>query len=316
MKGWIDVHHHILPASYVEQVGPVKIGAQGSSGKCPYWSEEDALERMDAAGIATAITSISAPGLDVAAPEQERQLARECNEIAARLGKRHPGRFGYFAALPWLTPGAAEAEALHAFESLQADGVCLLSNHRGRYLGDAMYLPLYEWLNQREGVVFVHPTSPEVPVDIAGLSASMLDFTFDTARAIVSLVFQGVLQRYPHVRFIFSHMGGALPYIAQRIEVLARNNPALQAYIPDGIGVELSKCYFDTALSANRTTLAAMRELTSVDRMLFGTDYPFGPKDQMQSASESLEALPLLETERHAVGRGTAEALFPRFRSS
>src|SRR5690606_28641145 len=124
-------------------------------------------------------------------------------------------------------------------------------------------------------VVFVHPTSPVHPVNIAGLSASSLDFTFDTARAIASLIFTGTLQRFPKIQFIFSHMGGAMPYIAHRIEVLARNNPALQAYIPKGIHAELRKCYFDTALSANSATFGTMMEIASADNILFGTDYPF-----------------------------------------
>lgn len=308
----IDVHHHILPASYVDVVGAQKIGAQGSSGRLPRWGIEDALQKMDAAGIRTAMTSVSAPGLDVADARQAVRLARVCNDFAADMVRAHPGRFGMFATLPVADMQAAIAEFSYAVDQLAADGACLLSNHRGVYLGEASMAPLYEELNRLGSVVFVHPTSPTQPVPIAGLSASSLDFTFDTARAIASLIFTGTLRRFPRIRFIFSHMGGAMPYIAHRIEVLARNNPALQAHIPDGIHAELRKCYFDTALSANPATFGAMREIASVDNLLFGTDYPFGPADQMDSAVLSLESLQLAPGDLHLIEEGNALKLFPR----
>ncbi|MBV6305625.1 amidohydrolase [Candidimonas humi] len=309
----IDVHHHILPQHYVEQIGAGKIGAQGSSGKMPFWSASDALAKMDEQDIGTAITSVSAPGLDVPDAGKEAELARWCNEFAATLGHDHPGRFGMFAAMPLRSVDAALRETEHAFDTLHADGVCLLSNHCGLYLGDSYLHPLYEELNRRSAVVFVHPTSPAEPVPVANLSASSLDFTFDTARAIVSLIFTGTLLKFPNMRFIFSHMGGALPYIADRIEVLSRNNPELQGHIPDGIRAVLRKCYFDTALSANSVTFAAMMQIGSEDNILFGTDYPFGPKDQMADAVRSLARLSLTEAQRSKIESGNAQVLFPRF---
>jgi len=316
---YIDVHHHILPPGYVEAVGAIKIGAQGSSGRLPHWTVEDALERMDAADVACAITSISAPGLEVA-DDVAARLARACNEVALDMCANHPRRFGCFATVPLVSLDAALAEVAFAYEQGPADGVCLLSNFRGKYLGDESLWPLYEELDRRSAVVFVHPTSPVAPVAVAGLSLSSLDFTFDTARAVASLIFSGVLQRFPGIRFIFSHMGGAMPYIADRIEVLARNDERLQSYIPNGIRVELAKCYFDTALSANEVTFSAMRAISGIDNLLFGTDYPFGPRDQVASAASALRdrchdaCRPLDAGEHRQIARGNAEQLFPRWR--
>ena len=319
MTHYIDVHHHILPSAYVDAVGAVKIGSQGSAGKIPAWSVAGALARMDAAGVATAITSVSAPGLDVADAALAVRLARDCNEQAAEMTVRHAGRFGMFATLPLVSTDAALAELAYCADQLQADGVCLLSNFQGRYLGDTSLWPVLEELNRREAVVFVHPTSPQVLVPIEGLSASSLDFTFDTARALASLIFSGALLRFPQIRFIFSHMGGAMPYIAERIAVLARNNPRLQAFLPHGIRHELARCYFDTALSANTVTFAAMAAISGLDNVLFGTDYPFGPPDQVASAAASVQGLALgpdaclTPSQLRRIARGTAETLFPRF---
>ena len=310
----IDVHHHILPSHYVEVVGAGPIGSQGSSGRVPIWSIEQALDGMDGAGIQTAITSISAPGfagLDAAAATK---LAHRCNEFAAGMVHNHPGRFGMFAALPLRDMDACLQEVAHAFNQLSADGVCLLSNYDGRYLGDAAFNPLYEELNRRHAVVFVHPTSPQHMVRINQLSASTLEFPFDTARTCASLVFDGILSRYPDIRWIVSHAGGALPYLCGRVEVLTTNNPTLRAHIPNGFQAELAKLYFDTALSANTVTLDALRSLVSADHILFGTDYPFGPQRQMAQTAQGVELLDWSSDDKARVARLNARTLFAKWR--
>lgn len=309
----IDVHHHILPAHYVETVGVDSVGLQGSSGRVPAWSIEQALAGMDAAGIQTAITSISSPGFAPADATRVPALARWCNEFAADMVRNYPDRFGMFAALPLNEAAAALAEVTHAYDVLHADGVCLLSNYAGRYLGDAHFRRLYEELNRRHAVVFVHPTSPAQSWSFTRLSASTLEFPFDTTRTIASLIFEGVIRDYPSIRWIFSHAGGAIASLCGRIELLTTNNPALREFIPNGFAAELKKLYFDTALSAHPATMAHLEALVSPDRILFGTDYPFGPKGQMQQASESLDALAWNESVKHQVAHGNARRLFPRF---
>jgi len=318
MAQFIDVHQHILPDVYVEAVSAEAIGKQGSSGRLPRWSVEDALRQMDTSGIATAITSISSPGLLVQDATVAVPLARACNDFAAELTVRHSGRFGMFTTVPLTDIDSALVEVRYGYEQARADGICLLSNFNGKYLGDPHYWPLYEELDRRNAVVFVHPTSAQHRVDIEGLSASSMEFTFDTARALASLIFSGCLHRFPGIRFIFSHMGGAFPYIAERIGVLTRNNPRLQTFIPNGISAELAKVYFDTALSANAVTFAAMAEIAGLNNVLFGTDYPFGPPQPMTSAVDSLRATLLQRGDAadnlHRIARGSAETLFPRFR--
>lgn len=312
MQQRIDVHHHILPSRYVAEVGTHAIGAQGSSGKVPHWSVEHAIQKMDESGISTAITSITAPGLLVDGEQRKTALARWCNEFSASMVGDYPGRFGMFAALPLPDVDAALHEAAYAYDDLNADGVCLLSNYNGSYLGDSAFFPLYEELDRREAVVFVHPTSPMQPVSIAGLSASTLEFTFDTTRTVASLIFSGVVQKFPRIRFIFSHMGGAMPYLAERTQLLLRNNPSMNKFVPNGLSNELRKFYFDTALSANMVTFSAMRELGLEGNILLGTDYPFGPSNQIEDAVESLGALPLSAELRRDIELHNANKLFPR----
>ena len=309
----IDVHHHILPAHYVETVGADSVGLQGSAGRVPAWSIDAALAGMDAAGIRTALTSISSPGFAPADAAQVPALARWCNEFAADMVRDYPGRFGMFAALPLNEVDAALTEVTHAYDVLHADGLCLLSNYAGRYLGDANFRPLYAELNRRSAVVFVHPVAPAQPWSFKRLSASTLEFPFDTTRTIASLIFEGIVRDYPSIRWIFSHAGGAITALCGRIELLSTNNPALREFIPHGFAAELKKLYFDTALSADPGTMAHLEALVSTDRILFGTDYPFGPRGQMQGASASLDALPWSEPVKGQVAHGNAQKLFPRF---
>lgn len=308
----IDVHHHILPSRYVETVGPGPIGSQGSSGRVPAWSLEGAIGLMDETAISTAVTSVTAPGVATLDAAAGAGLARWCNDYAARMVSDRPSRFGMFTCLPMGGIDAAIAEAVHGFDQLRADGVCLLSNYEGRYLGEDFFRPLYAELERRAAVVFVHPTSPLQLVGAGGLSASTLEFPFDTTRAIASLIFSGVTRDYPSIRWILSHAGGAMPYLAGRVEWLTRNNPALRKRIPEGFAGAMAPLFFDCALSADAVHFAALRALVPDSQILFGTDYPFGPAGQMAGTVEALAELGLPAGTLDAIDSGNALRLFPR----
>jgi 6-methylsalicylate decarboxylase len=308
----IDVHHHILPPEYVESVGATTIGSQGSSGRIPAWSEDGSLDLMDAAGIDAAIVSVSSPGVATLDAAEAAALARRCNDIAADMVTRHPSRFGMFATIPLYSVDAALAEVEYALGALGADGVCLLSNYGGRYLGDPALRPLHEDLAARDAVVFVHPTTPVNAVDVAGMAPSMLEFTFDTTRTIASLLVSGVLTAHPSIRWIFSHAGGAMPYLAGRLEVLLQNNARLREAVGGEVREALRGLYFDTALSADDMHFAALRRLVPDSQILFGTDYPFGPPDQMAGTVGRVDALDLPPAVTAAIYGGNAAALFPR----
>ena len=226
--------------------------------------------------------------------------------------RERPTRFGMFSCLPMDDLDAALAESAYTDDILKADGICLMSHYDGAYLGERRFHPLYEELDRRCAVVFVHPTTPVHPVLVAGLSASMLEFPFDTTRTIASLVFGGVLRSYPNIRWIFSHAGGAMPYLSGRLETVSKVNPGLREHIPDGLPQALRAVYFDCALSANPVHFAALRALVDDSQILFGTDYPFGPKRQMMETVGGLASLNLPSEAVMAIESANALRLFPR----
>ena len=190
--GWIDVHHHIVPKDYVKALSKLGVTA-GLGVALPKWDVHKALDVMDEHGIASAVVSISAPGVYFGgrdrALEIAAELSRQTNEFCAELIREHPGRFGAFATLPLPDVDAALKELAHSLDELRLDGVVLLSNYDGYYLGDPKFDALFAELNRRKAVVFVHPQSPPAAKDFhLGLPEAMLDVCFDTTRTAFSLI--------------------------------------------------------------------------------------------------------------------------------
>ncbi len=310
----IDVHHHIVPQEYVESLA--RIGVTSSGGiPFPEWSSEATIARMDKSGVATAMASISAPGVYFGNPDFARDLARRCNEILARLVSNHPGRFGAFAALPLPDVDAALKELQFALDTLKLDGVALLTSVGDQYLGDPAFDPLFEELNRRKTVVYTHPNVPPGS-DVPKLNwpAPLVEFIFDTTRAVTNMVLNGIFERFPDFPLILSHAGGAVPYIAGRI-ALADKNPLAKEIVPKGVIAYLKGLYYDTALSATPYSFPSLRELADPSHILFGSDYPFAPEPDswMGQTAECVEKHGGFDQgELLAVERENALRLFPR----
>ncbi len=311
----IDVHHHILPPDYVDIVGDERIGPLILSGRTPEWTPEMSIEAMDRNGIATAITSISAPGFWFGSTEETIALCRHSNEYAAEIRKRHPGRFGVFAGLPLPDVEASLAEIAHALDTLDADGIGLLTSYGDQYPGDAAFAPVFDELNRRRAVVYFHPTQAPCSQCLPEIPAATLEFPFDTTRAIVSLLYGGTFARCPDIRFIFSHAGGTVPFLAERIARLAAR-PGFKDAVPNGVIPELARLYFDTALSANRFIFGSLLELVGSGHVLFGSDYPFAPEATMTATVKGLIDLGLPAADLAGIERGNALALFPHLAGS
>jgi predicted TIM-barrel fold metal-dependent hydrolase len=307
----IDVHHHILPPDYVATVGDARIGPLILSGKTPEWTPEMSIAAMDRNGIATSITSISAPGLWFGDTDETRRLCRECNDYADRLRRDFPGRFGMFANLPLPDVDASLAEISYALDTLKADGIGLLTSYGDRYPGDAAFAPVFDELNRRGAIVYFHPTNAPCSTCQPEIPAATLDFPFDTTRAIVSLLFGGTLARCRDIRFIFSHAGGTVPFLAERMARLEAR-PEFRTHVPEGVLYELKRLFFDTALSANPTTFSALLKLTSADKVLFGSDYPFAPEATMTATVNGLNQLGLPADVLRAIEYENALAILPQ----
>ncbi len=306
----IDVHHHILPPNYVDIVGDDRIGPLILAGKTPEWTPQMSIEAMDRNGIQTALTSISAPGLWFGDSQETIDLCRHCNEYAADLSRDHPDRFGVFASLPLPDVDASLKEIDFALDELKADGIGLLTSYGDRYPGDPEFAPVFDELNRRKAVVYFHPTNapcnqcqPEIP-------AATLDFPFDTTRAITSMLFGGTFTRCRDIKFIFSHAGGTIPFLAERISRL-QNLPRFGEKVPDGVIAELSRLYYDTALSANWLAFRSLFELVAADHVLFGSDYPFAPEPTMTGSIKALQEMGLDANVLRGIERDNALKLMP-----
>src|SRR5262245_3073409 len=206
-EGFIDTHHHAMFPDYVTALGKIGVTAGGGV-PFPHWDARTDLALMDRHGIAAAVLSVSAPGVFFDDIGLARRLSRTCNEALAQTVQAHPARFGALAVLPLPDVEAAVTELAFALDELKLDGVCLLTNVGGRYLGDPLFDPLMAELNRRHVTVFVHPHEPPAgPQARLRLLPALAEYLFDTTRAAANLMLSGCLERYANVSFILSHGG-------------------------------------------------------------------------------------------------------------
>jgi len=310
--GRIDVHHHILPPDYITALKHLGITNAGGI-TFPDWNPQTSLNVMDQNEIATAITSISSPGVYFGDILFSRNFARRCNEFSARLISDYPQRFGSFAVLPLPDVEAALRELEYAIDKLKLDGIVLLTNIGGHYLGDPKFDELFSKLNQRKSVVFIHPTLPpgEYIPDLK-LPTSLIEFVFDTTRAIANLIYSGTLERCPDIRFIVSHAGGTVPYLAWRIS-LFQYKAGMRKKVPQGVITYLKRLYYDIALSAAPYALRSLQELVDPSHILFGSDYPFAPEFLTSAAVKGLKNYGSFDEQAlRAIDQENALRLFPR----
>jgi 6-methylsalicylate decarboxylase len=323
--GRIDIHAHSVPKPYRD----VLTAASGGKREPPGWSPEEALDAMERDGIGAAITSIAASWTFLSGNEVVT-LARRCNDFSAELIARWPSRFGAFAAVPVSDVNAACSELRYTFETLKLDGVGLFSNYAGKHLGDPIFDPILQMLNDYEATVFIHPTDTEANQRIQlRVPPPLLEFAFDTTRLGVSLLVSGALDRYPKVKFILAHAGGTLPFLSWRIShLLARHfsNPPFTEHFPmpllqhnagevtsEFVMTRLRRFWYDTALSPDAETFGCLRAFADPERILFGTDWPYAPDTLVKDSIDSLCAPNFLgNDERTRIERNNALKLFPR----
>ncbi len=310
----IDVHHHFWPRSYMKEEqerNPNYKHSSANAQRLLNWSAEQAVEAMDANGIAAAIGSISTPGVWFGDVPAARRLSRQWNEEGAKTVQFRPKRFGFFAVVAPPDTEGALSEIDYALGTLNAEGIALLSNYDGKSLGDPAFAPVFDELNRRKAVVFVHPTMhPATAKLIPGLVPQGIEFPFETTRSITSLVLTGTLARCPDIKFVFSHGAGVLPYLAERIEHVGSSVQEFRDNNPQGILHALKGLYCDTASANSAPQLAAMLKFFPASNMLYGSDFPFVKPER--DLHEFL-AYDMPASTRAAIENGNAKGLFPRF---
>ncbi len=275
----IDTHHHVFPAPYLAAAKRLGRLADVVSSKPSLvdWTPAQSLDVMDRHGVQTAIVSISTPGVWWGNDAEGRALARACNESTAEMVRAYPGRYGFFASIPLPDVDGSLAELAYALDVLGANGIVLMTNYGDRWPGDPDFAPFFAEVGRRKTAVFFHPTVSDCCRGILpDVSPSMIEYPFDSTRAIVSLLCSGTFSRYPDIRWIFSHGGGALPMVADRIvRQIAR--PPFAERVPRGGAYELGKLYFDVAAATSPPALhAAILRFAGINNVLLGTDFPFG----------------------------------------
>lgn len=312
-SGLIDVHTHLLPSWYTARLGEqgmVTIGGRGLQEPDLQWTPERMLDYKNQCGIGTSILSFTDPGASIGPKEFSIALARECNEYLARLKQDHPTRFGAFTVLPLPYVDESLAELEYALDTLKLDGVVLLSNYQGKYLGDEIYEPLFAELSRRKLPTFVHPGLPQYPLPLP-YYPWIMEFVFDTTRAAVNMILSGAMDRNPGIPIILSHGGGTLPYLSFRV----RSSDMIHKFNLERDVVEyLKDYYYDTTFSAAPYAMASMLELVGTHHILFGSDYPFGPAWLTDHSVKDLDANGNLTPEDIGmIHRGSAMKLFPQF---
>jgi len=305
----IDTHHHMLPPDYRDMLRRAGIDEAGGRA-LPDWSPEGSLQTMDELRVATAILSVSTPGTTFLPDAADAAaLARDLNDYGADLVASAPDRFGFFATVPMPHIDESVAETVRALDELNADGVVLLANNDGIYLGQDGQDELWAALDARSAVVFIHPADLPGPT-VPGVAPFAADFLLDTTRAAYLLVRNGIRSTYPNIRFILSHAGGFVPYASHRMAVAITGdtgrNPA------DSLD-DFSSFYFDTALSSSAAALPTLLAFAKPGHITFGSDWPFAPVAAGKLFAAGLETYPALDdTMRDAIDRTNALALFPR----
>jgi 6-methylsalicylate decarboxylase len=309
----IDTHHHIIPPAYFAKERDRILGAGARNQGVITWTTERALEAMDKGGVATAITSISTPGVWFGDVAHSRRLARECNDFAAGMARDHKGRFGFFAALPLPDADGCLKEIEYCLDTLKADGIGLLTNYDDVWPGDKKFAPVFDELNRRKAVVYFHPAAANCCKNlIPEVAPSLIEFAFDTTRAIVSLMFTGTFARCPDIRWIFSHGGGTLPMLAGRIAALADTRKDMSERVPQGVMNQFKKLHYDTVSLFDATGFGAVRALAGIPQLLFGTDFPYWDPE---ANIDALARHGLKPEELSAIERGNALRLFPKLKA-
>jgi predicted TIM-barrel fold metal-dependent hydrolase len=298
----IDVHHHITPPTWLEVVKKAKLDNPPMAN----WSPEKSLEDMGKGGIATAMTSPTTPQLGFLPAADAARIARESNEYARKVANDYPGRFGVFALLPMPYVDESLKEIAYAFDTLHVDGIGMMTSYGDKWLGYSEFQPVFDELNRRKAVVYTHPTGPNCCVNLVrGVPDVVVDYGADTTRTIANLIVSGASQRYADIDFIFSHGGGVLTAVAERLQIQMVTTPPYAGKITRAqVDHELNRFFYDTAQVSNAVTIEALAKLVPASQIVFGSDFPYRTSaETMKGLSERFKGKLLRGIERDNAAR-------------
>jgi 6-methylsalicylate decarboxylase len=305
----IDVHAHFLTDRYVAAAQGAGITQPDGMPAWPSWSVDAHLDLMEQNRIEKAVLSISSPGVHFGDDDAAAELARHVNEFAADVSAEHRDRFAFFGSVPLPCVDAAVDEAVYAMDTLGARGVVLMSNSAAVYLGDPALDPLWTVLDERGAIVFEHPTSPPNVTAVAlGRPRPMLEFMFETTRTVTDLIFAGVPERFPNIRFLIPHCGATLPVVVDRVELFRSLLPGSHDRPQSQLTTrqQLQRFWYDLAGTPFPAPAKALVDVVGSDQVLYGSDFCWTPA---MGATHQVSLLEQEPTDWRALTTANAERL-------
>src|SRR5436305_5555615 len=321
----VDFHNHYYPPEYLDALGPsgsaLKISTDREGNPVVHYpgdynvmvrGHRDIAYRqsvLDEHGVDTQVISLTTPGTHVETPAVAVKLARIVNDAFARVHAERPRRFVPLATLPLCDPQAAATELERAMDSLGMPGAMLFSNVNGVGLDDERFRPLYEVADERDAVLMIHPTSP---VGVEAMSEYWLmplnGFLFDTTLAASKLVFSGTVRRFPRIRWVLGHLGGTIPYLAERLDRGYRAFEECRAHIDRPPTEYLKKHFYYDTVNFDPSALRLAIEFAGATHILAGSDYPH-QIGSIPLMLESLRGLPITDEAKEGILGGNARRL-------
>ncbi|HEX5180410.1 MAG TPA: amidohydrolase family protein [Gemmatimonadaceae bacterium] len=320
----IDIHNHYYPPAYLDALrepdSVVRLTEDDAGNPVVHYPgdynvavrghrdiayRQSVLERD---GVDTQVITLTTPGTHVEAPARAVRLARLVNDAFAEVVRERGPRFAALATLPLCDPAASATELRRAMAELGFAGAMLFSNVNGVPLADPRFEPLYAEANRLGAVLHIHPTNP---ASVTGMTeywlTALVGFLFDTSLAAAHLVFAGIPERYPRIRWVLAHLGGAIPYLAERLDRGWRAFPECREHVKRAPSEYLREFYFDT-VNFDPAALRLAVDFAGADHVLAGSDYPhmIGSITLMK---ESLTALRVSPEERAKILGGNTAAL-------
>ena len=319
----VDVHNHFTSPGWYKELEAADLVPSARKG----WNPARTIEAMDKSGTATSLLSTGQAGgaftpdrlkqrgvSEAQAAQEIRRLARESNEYGAKMVSDHPGRLVLMAALTMPDLDNSLKELEYAMDTLKAGGVFLPTSHGDKYIGDPSFRPLIEELNRRKVTVYTHPTDAACCINIIpNLQPNTIEYGTDTTRMIMSLIVNDVPNKFRDIRWIFSHAGGTMPFLVERIVQGGRSKLAEILSAPaeaDSRLDQLRRFYYDSAQTANPVSMMALKQVVGINQMVFGTDFPYS---NMVDHVEGLARCGVFDTPQlEQLYRTNAERLMPQ----
>ena len=316
----IDVHQHAILPEYIkalERSGIVESGMEGYHRKATVFTPTSVVQVASELGMDhVVLISFSRSGIHHGNDENARYLTQVTNDAMAQLVSGTNRKFGFYGILPLPDVNGALKQMEYALDTLHADGLAFASNQNGVYIGDTGYAELYAEMNRRGVVAMIHPVRAPYSWRL-NPGADIPEFLFDTTRAAITLMYNGVIVRYPNIKWILAHAGGTLPYVSERMAVLRGEGDSGEEFakrVPGGYASSMKEFYYDVAIAGSEAVIGSLAAIIDSSHIVYGSDWPYVRKEIIAEQVINFRQMPQFSGDRlEAMERKNSLRLFKRF---